>query len=87
MEPIQLTDIPTVQPYLTSRRPDYRGYTKKSNYGLVEQGGSLLFCQIDYFGDMFVLEWNSFGDMEWIQFTVEGDQFEVIFEIIFYVYF
>lgn len=55
-----------------------KGWTyKKSSLGFIESGYSLLFYQIDYFGDLFVCEWSRLGAMEWTQFTVEGDQFEV----------
>lgn len=74
LEQIPLPGISTVQPFCFRRPGDGR---KASNIGFIEKGDSLCFYQIDYFGDMFVLEWTGRGASEWIQFRVEGDQFEV----------
>lgn len=79
LEQIQLPDIPTVKPYPMSRIEFW--WFKKFRYGIIDDPHSLFFYQIDYFGDMFVLEWNKGRhnkQLKWNQFTVEGDKFEVL---------
>lgn len=67
-----MPSLPTVGPYPTGLV--LIRWRKISSFGLFEQGHLLFFYQIDYFGDVFVLEWS---EQEWIQFVVNGDQFEV----------
>jgi hypothetical protein len=75
MDQVRLPDLSTVGPYPvgSSINP---GWLKVSSFGLFEHGQSLFYFQIDYFGDVFVLE-QSKEALGWIQFTVEGDKFEV----------
>lgn len=70
-----MPDLPTTGPYGIENSHLY--LPKKKRYGFFERDQSLFFYQIDYFGDLFVLEWNGFGLSEWTQFTVKGDQFTV----------
>jgi hypothetical protein len=74
LDHIQLPDISTVLPFPFRF---YETFIKKSAYGLHEQGSTLFFYQIDYYGDIFVFEWNSIDVAEWVKFTIEGDCFEV----------
>lgn len=56
---------------------------KKTSIGLFENEQSLFFYQIDYFGDIFGLEYRHEGFAEnqtkWTQLSIEGDKFEVSF--------
>lgn len=78
LEQFQLPGIPTVQPYFMSSFWHY--WYEKTRYGLIDDPHSLFIYQIDYFGDLFVLEWSEFKSenaLEWTKFEVEGDKFEV----------
>ncbi|KAI6223422.1 hypothetical protein M3Y95_00888400 [Aphelenchoides besseyi] len=69
---IELPKLPTGDFYHVNER-FYNNVHGKWSTGIIELYDSLYFYRIDYFGSLYVLNWQPSGPSDWTKFSVTGD--------------